>query len=443
MNVKGYEVKVIKKTKSTFDFYRPAFYGMAELSPTAMDIFLKVYLLLYFNQVMGLSASLTSLVIGLGVLWDAAVDPWIGTITDRYYQKHGNRQPILYVACFCVAALFFILWRLPTSSHLISYLFVFVVSALLNSAISFFSVPFYAVANDLQKDNGERKKWIGWRLIFFNIGSLVGLSVPAYFLTQSKVELDRQPYLSSVTVMTIMMIVLSCFSAFAMYYKVKPEVKPLKKYDGLKLREVFKDKIFVQILAAYFIVNCGLGLNSSLALYYYKEFLQFTEKQTQTILISFLILFTLSIPLWVVLIRFFSKKKLIVFGALTLGIINVFSFPFFQNDQFWLVFFTASILGGLLVGVAVVMEIYLSDYLNEKEKILDQSVSGQFLGLWKMASKISRAIAIGLAGPIIEISTGHPQALANYFGWGVGLFFILSALIILFPVSDQKKISNF
>ena len=426
-------------TKSRFDFYRPAFYGLAELSPTAIDIFLKVYLLLYFNQIMGLSASLTSLVIGLGVLWDAAVDPWIGKVTDRYYETHGNRQPILYAACFFVAFLFFILWRLPTSSHVVSYIFVFVVSALLNSAISFFSVPFYAAANDLQKDNHERKKWIGWRLIFFNIGSLVGLSVPAYFLTQSNLELDRQPYLSSVTVMTVLMVGLSCLSAFSMYYKIKPEVKPLKKHDGLKLRQVFKDKVFVQILAAFFIVNCGLGLNSSLALYYYKDFLQFTEKQTQTILVSFLLLFTLSIPLWVLLIRFFDKKKLIIFGALSLGIVNIVSFPFFKNDQFWLVFLTASVLGGLLVGVAVVMEIYLSDYLNEKEKMLKQSVSGQFLGLWKMASKISRAFAIGLAGPIIEISTGQPQALANYFGWGVGLFFILSALIILIPIPKSKN----
>ena len=43
---------------------RPFFYGLAELSPSAIDIFLKVYLLVYFNQVLGLSATITSFVIG-------------------------------------------------------------------------------------------------------------------------------------------------------------------------------------------------------------------------------------------------------------------------------------------------------------------------------------------------------------------------------------------
>ena len=426
---------------------RPFFYGLAELSPTAIDLFLKVYLLLYFTQIRGLNASGTSAVIGVRILWDALIDPWIGAFSDRFKEKHGNRRLLLYIAVAGVALSFYGLWRIPTELGITTYLYLFIFSAVLNSSLSLFSVPFYAIANDLEKDNSKRRTWIGWRLIFFNLGSIIGLSIPAYYLTQSKNENLQQlasttiPYLYSVSALVMMTVILSGIAIFGMYYQT-PILRSEVRNQSLPLRIIFKDYLFVQVLAAFFIVNCGLGLNSTLALFYYKEFLQFSETQTQTIIITFLIVFTLSIPLWVWLTRNYSKKNLIIAGALTLGIVTVFAFPNFRPDQFYVVLGVASLLCGVLVGVAVVMEIYLADFLNQKEEAIGQSISGQFLGLWKMASKISRAIAISLAGPIIEISAGRPQVLANYFGGAVGLFFISAGLIFIFPIKSELKKLN-
>ena len=50
-----------------------------------------------------------------------------------------------------------------------------------------------------------------------------------------------------------------------------------------------------------------------------------------------------------------------------------------------------------------------------------------------MASKISRAVSIALAGPILEHS-GDKQVLANYFGYGAGVFFILGAIVLMAAV---------
>lgn len=416
--------------------FRPFFYGLAELSPAAIDIFLKIYLLVYFNQVIGLPASTTSLIIGLSVLWDAVIDPWIGSISDRHKEKYGHRKYILFLASIVMASLFFILWRIPVGNNMTTYVLLFGLSALLNSSLSFFSVPYYAVANDLEKDNLKRRAWIGWRLVFFNIGSLVGLSVPAYFLTHYTGRLNELPYLQSVTCLVFITLFLSPLATCLMYSGTKKDIQKSSVRQNLSLLTILKDKVFLQVLMAFFIVNCGLGLNSTLALYYYKDFLNFTEQQTQTILVAFLLVFTAAIPLWIFLTRFFSKKNLIVTGSLGLGLMTMVSYPLFTKESFWMVFFIASCLGGILLGVAVVMEIYLTDYLNAKEAKLNQSISGQFLGLWKMASKVSRAVAIALAGPIIDISTGNPQLLANFFGGAVGLFFILSGLIFLIPFSN-------
>ena len=401
-----------------------------------MDIFLKIYLLVYFNQVIGLPASTTSLIIGLSVLWDALIDPWIGSVSDRYKEKYDSRRLILFLASLAMAILFFVLWRIPAGDNITTYVYLFILSALLNSALSFFSVPYYAVANDLEKDNSKRRAWIGWRLVFFNVGSLVGLSVPAYFLTQNASSGGAQPYLQAVTCLVAITLIFSFFATHFMYLKTEKDLQKKDVRLKLTLMSVLKDKVFLQVLLSFFIVNCGLGLNSTLALYYYKDFLQFTEKQTQTILVTFLLVFTTSIPLWIYLTRFYSKKNLIVIGSIGLGLMTMTAYPLFTKDSFLSVFVVASGLGGILLGVAVVMEIYLADYLNAKETELKQSISGQFLGLWKMASKVSRAVAIALAGPIVDISAGNPQLLANFFGVGVGLFFILSGVIFLIPFKN-------
>lgn len=420
---------------------KPLFYGLAEMGPASIDIFLKVYLLLYFNIIMGLSPSLTSLAIGLGVLWDALIDPWIGVYSDRYYKARGHRKMLIYAAILISVGLFFTLWRLPVMSEMWTFIALFVISSLLNSAISLFSVPYIAVANDLIVSNEERKPWIGWRLAFFNFGSFLGLVIPAYFLTKAATlnpGIHAEPYQQATIVLGLIMIAVSTFSIYFVYRGHPAHVQQGDSQASTTFTSLVKDKTFLRLMISFFVVNCGLGLNSALALYYYKDYLEFTEQQTQTILVGFLLIFTLSIPLWVYLTRFFDKQKLVMTGAFLLGLMTVVAFPHFKGVNFWIIFSLACGVGGILVGVAVVLEIYLSDFLKLKEDQTGVNVSGQYLGIWKMASKISRAVAIALAGPILESVVNDKQVLANYFGWGVGLFFMAGALVIAIPIKAAK-----
>jgi GPH family glycoside/pentoside/hexuronide:cation symporter len=385
------------------------------------------------------------------VLWDALIDPWIGVYSDNHYKKYGDRKRIIYFAVMASVFLFFFMWRIPHMGEWPTFFALFVISSLLNSAISLFSVPYIAVANDLEHDNEKRKVWTGWRLAFFNLGSFLGLVVPAYFLTKAAsftkaqeaagltVNVDASlPYKHATLILSAVMIICSVCSIFYVYRHLKPQIIDTANDVKFKLLDLMRDPKFLRMMISFFIFNCGLGLNSALALYYYKDYLGFVEQQTQSILVGFLVVFTLSIPFWVLLTRKYDKQKLIMLGGLGLGLMTVLGFPNFQGVDFWIIFVTAAVVGGVLVGVAVVLEIYLSDFLKDKEIETKQNVSGQYLGVWKMSSKVSRAVAIALAGPILE-QAADKQILANYFGWGVGLFFIAGALIIAVPLNFFKS----
>ena len=413
------------------------FYGLAELGPASLDIFIKVYLLVYFDKVMGLPLSKASLAIGISVFWDALIDPYIGRFSDQYYSKNKTRKNILFLASFLMTISFLLVWHLPQGSETYLFFSLLVVSALLNSSLALFSIPYVAVANDVEPDNQKRKSWIGWRVVFLNVGSIFGLSVAAIYMTQQSSSSEQNSYSGPTLILSVVTLLTSIFS---IYYVSKNSVRPRSSEEhqkSLPLKVIFSDGLFKKLLASFFIVYCGTGLNSTLALYYYRNYLNLAEKQIQIILVLFLVIFTFSVPLWLWLSKKFSQKNLIICGAGALGLLTLAAFPNLKGQSFWLIFFCASFLGGIFVGVAVILETYLSEYLNRKEMELKQSISGQYLGLWKMCQKISRAVAVGLSGPILEYSDKNPQILANFFGYGVGSLFLISALIMLIPVSNE------
>ena len=413
------------------------FYGLAELGPASIDIFIKVYMLVYFDQVKGLSPTMASLAIGLSVVWDALIDPKIGQYSDRYYQRHGQRKNILYLASFLMSSSFIFVWLLPATQEWILFCSLLVVSTILNSSLALFSIPYIAVANDLEPDNRQRQKWIGYRIAFLNIGSIFGLAVPAMFMTEPQSQKWMSSYLQPAVILAVITIVVSLFSVYKVYSHYQIQVPAQVESNQIRWKDLISDRLFLKLVGSFFVLYSAIGINSTLALYYYRDFLKLDEKSIQIILVSFLIFFTASLPVWIYLTRYFNQKKLIIFGGLALGVSTALIYPNLLGQSWWVVLLLASLLGGFLVGAAVVLETYLSEFLKHKEDLLKTSVAGQYLGIWKFAQKTSRGVAVGLSGPILEISAGNPTTLAGFFGYGVGALFILSAVILLIPSPEK------
>ena len=413
------------------------FYGLAELGPASIDIFIKVYMLVYFDQVKGLSPTMASLAIGLSVVWDALIDPKIGQYSDRYYQRLGQRKNILYLASFLMSSSFIFVWLLPATQEWILFCSLLVVSTILNSSLALFSIPYIAVANDLEPDNRQRQKWIGYRIAFLNIGSIFGLAVPAMFMTEPQSQKWMSSYLQPAVILAVITIVVSLFSVYKVYSHYQIQVPEKVESNQIRWKDLISDRLFLKLVGSFFVLYSAIGINSTLALYYYRDFLKLDEKSIQIILVSFLIFFTASLPVWIYLTRFFNQKRLIIFGGLALGVSTALIYPNLLGQSWLVVLLLASLLGGFLVGAAVVLETYLSEFLKNKEDLLKVSVAGQYLGIWKFAQKTSRGVAVGLSGPILEISAGNPTTLASFFGYGVGALFILSALILLIPSSEK------
>ena len=86
------------------------------------NVIFGTWVLLYYNQVLGLEPYLASIALGISLIFDAISDPLVGAWSDRLKSKLGRRHPFIYASiiplAFCIWLLF-----IPPSSYDQIYLF--------------------------------------------------------------------------------------------------------------------------------------------------------------------------------------------------------------------------------------------------------------------------------------------------------------------------------
>ena len=125
-----------------------------------------MFLLLFYNQVVGLPADQVGFVIGLALIFDALIDPLIGHFSDRTHTRWGRRHPWLYGSALPIALSWMMLWHPPqgTPQTVLGYLLVMAILA--RAAIATNEVPSLAMAPEITRDYHERTLVLRYRFLF-------------------------------------------------------------------------------------------------------------------------------------------------------------------------------------------------------------------------------------------------------------------------------------
>ncbi len=141
---------------------------------------LSTFLLIFYNQVVGLPAETVGAILMGALIFDAFVDPTVGQISDNFRSRLGRRHPFMYMAAVPVSLAYFLLWNPPKDwSH--EAIAAYLVACLLAVRLfdTFFELPHNALAPELAKDYQERTKLLSMRALFTVAGGL-GMTVAAY-----------------------------------------------------------------------------------------------------------------------------------------------------------------------------------------------------------------------------------------------------------------------
>jgi GPH family glycoside/pentoside/hexuronide:cation symporter len=148
------------------------FYGFGSVAFGVKDNGFSYFLLIFYNQVMGLPSATVGLAIMVALVVDAFMDPIVGQISDNWRSKWGRRHPFMYASALPVAASYLLLWNPPALSHEALFFYLIVVAVLIRSFISCYEIPSSALAAELTTEYDERTKLLSVRYLFGWIGGL-------------------------------------------------------------------------------------------------------------------------------------------------------------------------------------------------------------------------------------------------------------------------------
>lgn len=158
-------------------------YGLGAIAYGIKDNGYSVFLLLFYNQVVGLPAQAVGTIIGLALIFDAFIDPLIGHFSDRTHTKWGRRHPWLYASALPIALSWLMLWRPPQGDAQMILGYLLIAAIVTRAAIATNEVPSLAMAPELTRDYHERTLVLRYRYLFGWAGGLAMLMAAyGYFL---------------------------------------------------------------------------------------------------------------------------------------------------------------------------------------------------------------------------------------------------------------------
>jgi len=418
-----------------------ALYGLPQLAIGAVVVFFRLYLLIYLTQIVKFSGNNAALIMSSALILSAIFDPFIGKFSDHYKATRGKLTPLIligiFLMCVSVSNLLIPIW---SDKHT---LIVFLLVLSYEFSYSFFLIPYLALAKELTVNRNDIVNLYSWRYFWGSFGAIVGVALP--FLQKFYVT---SAYTPMAIVMVGLLILLCPLPIFWLKEKHKHShlIKAEKNvHIKTELKILFKNRAFLGYFLAFTFLSIGLGLNQTLAVYYYKHGLHLDDQQTNTVFTIYMLIFCLAIPLTSRYAKSAGKINTLRIG-LSLSALGVFCYPFIPSENLGYLY-ALTIFIGISTSVVVLIDAYLSNIIDLHNYYRKSKHNNFAFGVWRITDKLSRAFGIYLAGLAVDYTIKEQNFMFNIkevFGFGVFILFFVAAVFLYslrFSENMHKKLN--
>jgi GPH family glycoside/pentoside/hexuronide:cation symporter len=141
-------------------------HGFGSIAYGVKDNGFSVFLLIFYNQVLGLDPGLVGTAIMIALITDAFADPIIGEFSDRTQSRWGRRLPWLYGAAIPLGLAWVMLWHPPTGNTAMTIAWLVGMSIIVRTLVAMCEVPSIALIPELTGDYHERTRIMRYRYLF-------------------------------------------------------------------------------------------------------------------------------------------------------------------------------------------------------------------------------------------------------------------------------------
>jgi glycoside/pentoside/hexuronide:cation symporter, GPH family len=399
------------------------FHGLGNVAYGVKDNGFATFLLLFYNQVVGLDARLVSLALTLAMVADAFADPLIGYYSDRTHTRWGRRLPWLYVCAVPLGFAWLLLWVNPQGMGDSIFLYLLAAAFFVRILVSAVEVPNAALIPELTSDYDERTAIMRFRYLFGWIGGLLMLFL-AYdvFLVPSEKypvgQLNPDGYWSFGLFGAILMVAAVLIAALGQHKRVAhyPEKRahnaPHKGAFG-EIFEALSHPAAIILFGGAVLIYVSQGITFSISNYLYIFVWQFSQSGFQLYPLVLMASVILSFFLVTPLVKAFGKKNVVIFTGLV-GMLFWVS-PFILNYLgFWpeigsnlstaIVFAFSFCSNASSVMTMISGQSMVADLVEASEVETGKRAEGVFSAGWFFVQKCGVGLGILLSGLIVHWS---------------------------------------
>ena len=383
-------------------------YGAGDIGGAIVGILLLSYLSPFLTNVAHLRPGLAGATQLVVRVWDAFLDPVIGIMSDRgdifgakIKAKWGRRYPWMLFAAIPFGILFICQWLIPFPATNQWGLFGFytVVSMLLGTFFTMYSLPYTALTAELTEDYNERTSLSSFRFTFSIGGSILALLI-AIAVFQF-VKDPAQQYLTIGIVCAIISVVPIFYCVWGTQSRAKlvnlhqavrienPESSPF----FAQVRSVFSNRPFLFVVGIYLCSWFSLQLTAAIIPYFAENYMGLAKADSPKIMLAVQGTALVMLSVWNKISQKVGKKAVYFMGT-GFWIISQAGLFLLQPGQTILLYILA-MMAGLGVSTAYLIPwSMLPDVIELDELETGQRREGLFYSFMVFLQKICLGVAL-------------------------------------------------
>jgi Na+/melibiose symporter-like transporter len=421
----------------------------------------ELFILFYYNQILGVPATLTGIAILISMIVDAITDPIIGTWSDNLQSRFGRRHSFMFGAIVPLGLTIWLLFTPPTGLDETGlFVWLVVMSVAVRVALTFFAMPASAVLAEISPLKRDRAEMGIARQIFGSAGQfvLLWMAFSVFFLPTPEFPNGQEnaaAYPPFALALAVLVMSFMLIGASATYRRIRAHEttlgeRPRASFNLLKaLREwavaLARFPNFRAILLGLFLAGLTGSTHRSLSLYLGTYLWELTPGQIKywqqiTIVGTFVL---------AIAARFFISRldpKIPYIGAFVVlkacillpPLMSVLGLlpPAGAPALFYCLLAFNAVVGACYGTIMVASAVMFSEITDEYHYVMRISQTGMIFGLITFGNKAASGLGKVISGTFLEITNFPSKDKMDTLTFETmsHLVYLLSGYIFIFGV---------
>lgn len=303
-----------------------ALYGLGQMTEGIKNIALAVFIMFYYNNLLGLDPELAGTAMLIALIVDSISDPLIGALSDRWKSKWGRRHPFMYAAILPLIVLFYLLFAPPPGLDQMGlFLWLVVFGILARLALTFYVVPHLAMGAELSRDYRARTQLVSWRQGANSLGCMLTYAL-AFMVFFPVTQRDASAYPAYALTLSLIMGAAMLVSAIGTHRLIPHLIQPAATQVRLSAWKIIgetwhalRNRNFRWYFSGALMIYMVIGVDTALLLYLNSYLWEISGQPLTFITCGLFVGYLLGAPFTKMLQARFDKRAVLIWSTLLVG----------------------------------------------------------------------------------------------------------------------------